>query len=556
MKIFTRVMQYVRMHGIIYTGVRIWQRSFAHVSRKYTRWFETHQPNDAELATQRAYQFDNPLKFSIIVPVYNTKPVFLRELADSFLSQTYSDWEACLLDGKSTEPATIQELQRLAALDPRFRVQHADQNLGISGNSNLAITMATGDYLAFCDHDDLYTPDALFCIRQAIDETGAEFLYSDEDKLLNGHLYEPHLKPDFSPDFLRSANYICHLMVYSRDLMSRLGGLIPAYDGSQDHDLILRATEQAKGICHIPRVLYHWRMFPKSASHTAHQRCVDAACAAVRAHLARCNETAEVIAETPFLRVRYTMTETPSISLILWGKATERYLSRLLSKTTYHPLEVIVCNNQQMESSIAGIPIHSINSAESSLFTQLNAAARAAKGSTLCFLHAGLLPKSSDWLTELVSHSCRPRIGAVTTAITDIFGRITHAGYAVMADHTVHSHHRGRLFNAPGYMFYERAIRNVSAVSCACMTLRRDLFLRFGGFDERYETSFADVDLCLRLNKENLFHVYSPYAQMKGCWKVTSSLPKDLLQWQKSWPQLYEPYYNQQFQPGNAQYRL
>ena len=225
MKIVTRVMQYVRTHGIIYTGVRIWQRSFARFSSKYARWFKAHQPNAAELAAQRAYQFDKPLKFSIIVPIYNTKPEFLRELADSFLSQTYTDWEACLLDGHSTDPSTLQELDRIASLDTRFHVQHAEQNLGISGNSNLAIAMATGDYLAFCDHDDLYTPDALFCLRQAIDETCAEFLYSDEDKLLNGHLYEPHLKPDYSPDFLRSANYICHLMAYSRDLMARLGGL-------------------------------------------------------------------------------------------------------------------------------------------------------------------------------------------------------------------------------------------------------------------------------------------------------------------------------------------
>lgn len=556
MKVVKRLTQYVLTHGIIYTCVRIWQRSFAHLSHKYSHWFAIHQPNSAELTAQRAYRFEKPLKFSIIVPIYNTKPAFLRELADSFLSQTYSDWEACLLDGHSTDQATLQELDRIASLDTRFRVQHAEQNLGISGNSNLAIAMATGDYLAFCDHDDLYTPDALFCIRQAIDKTGAEFLYSDEDKLLNGHLYEPHLKPDYSPDFLRSANYICHLMVYSRDLMDRLGGLNSAFDGSQDHDLILRATEEAQGICHIPRVLYHWRMFSKSASHSAHQRCVDAACAAVREHLSRCNEVATVEAEVPFLRVRYAIAEPPLVSLILWGKVTERYLARLLAKTSYRPLEVIVCNGQSLAATIEGIPVRSVAIPHASLYAQLNATARTAKGSTLCFLNANLLPQEADWLTELVSHAQRANIGAVTPVITDPWGRITHAGYAISAGSTLSSHHQGKSFSAPGYMFYERTIRNVSAVSCACMAMRADLFTACGGFDEKYEATYADADLCLQLSKKGFYHIYTPYARMKGRWKDAPSLPKDHLLWQQSWPQLYEPYYNQQFQQRNAQYRL
>jgi len=552
-KIFDRVLQYVRAHGVLYTGVRVWQRLFARGSKRYARWFAAHQPDEAALAEQRARRFDKPLKFSIIVPVYNTKPEFLRELADSFLAQTYADWEACLLDGQSTSPETISELERLKALDERFRVQRADENLGISGNSNLAVAMATGDYLAFCDHDDLYTPDALYRFRCAIDETGAEFLYSDEDKLLNGHLYEPHLKPDYSPDFLRSANYICHLMVYSRDLMARLGGLDPRFDGSQDYDVILRATEEARGVCHVPHVLYHWRMFSKSASHTNHQRCVDAACAAMREHLARCGEEALVESGTPWLRLRYVLKDEPLVSLILWGGTDEKKIRTLLAKTAYRPVEVLVCGKQTGKAMPEDVRVRCVD-ASGTLFAQLNAAAREAEGEVLCFLHANLLPVNDDWLTELTSHAQRAGVGAVTTVITDRLGRIAHAGYAV-AGELPRVHQEGRMFNAPGYMFYERAVRNVAAVSCVCMALRREHFLRTGGFDEGYEASFADADLCLRLHDESLRHVYTPHARLKGGrrWAPT---PADIARWQQTWPGLTDPYYNPQFRHENAKYTL
>ena len=222
------------------------------------------------------------MRLSFLIPTYNTPPELLRALADSLLHQSCGAWEACFYDGASTRADTRELLQALTQEDNRFRVTFGAENRGIAGNTNAALTMATGKFVALCDHDDLLAPDAVRCILEAAQD-GADFVYTDEDKVSadGTHFFEPHLKPDFAPDSLRSGNYICHITAASRALMNAVGGLRPGFDGSQDHDLALRLSENATKITHIPRILYHWRMLDTSFSHQKAQTCADAAARAV-----------------------------------------------------------------------------------------------------------------------------------------------------------------------------------------------------------------------------------------------------------------------------------
>ena len=226
--------------------------------------------------------FTPTMRLSFLIPTYNTPPELLRALADSLLHQSCGAWEACFYDGASTRADTRELLQALTQEDNRFRVTFGAENRGIAGNTNAALTMATGKFVALCDHDDLLAPDAVRCILEAAQD-GADFVYTDEDKVSadGTHFFEPHLKPDFAPDSLRSGNYICHITAASRALMNAVGGLRPGFDGSQDHDLALRLSENAAKITHIPRILYHWRMLDTSFSHQKAQTCADAAARAV-----------------------------------------------------------------------------------------------------------------------------------------------------------------------------------------------------------------------------------------------------------------------------------
>ena len=239
--------------------------------------------------------FTPSMRLSFLIPTYNTPPELLRALADSLLHQSCGAWEACFYDGASTRADTRELLQALTQEDNRFRVTFGAENRGIAGNTNAALTMATGKFVALCDHDDLLAPDAVRCILEAAQD-GADFVYTDEDKVSadGTHFFEPHLKPDFAPDSLRSGNYICHITAASRALMNAVGGLRPGFDGSQDHDLALRLSENATKITHIPRILYHWRMLDTSFSHQKAQTCADAAARAVADQLRRLGDSLQL----------------------------------------------------------------------------------------------------------------------------------------------------------------------------------------------------------------------------------------------------------------------
>lgn len=454
----------------------------------YQRWIRQHEAPDPS-------PFSTRLTLSFLIPAWNTRPAFLQALADSLLSQSCPNWQACIYDGASTSGETRAALEALARRDPRFVVRMGDTNGGISGNTNAAFALADGEVIALCDHDDVLAPDAVRCILEAV-EGGADFVYTDEDKISEDgtRFFGPHCKPGFSPDALRSGNYICHLMAMTRPLAEAVmtdGALLrSAYDGSQDHDLALRATEKARRIVHIPRILYHWRQLDASFSHQRAEKCARAAAAAVQDQLNRLGISAAVTMEALRPRIRYALPDKPSVTAIVVGKGR-----------------------------IPRMPCPVIRVAD---YAAANAAAQAADGDYLLFLQAGLKPLTkADWLSELLMHAARPEVGCVGSAILDGMRFYRHAGYAVGANGTF-SHHTGQWLYGHPYELTDRIVRNVTGVSSALMMIRRETFLALGSFGD-YESDLRGADLGLKCLQAGLVNVYTPHAAC--CMQPSASVP-------------------------------
>lgn len=479
----------------------------------YQGWIRRQVPSAEEAARQAGASFTHRLTF--LIPTYNTRPELLAALVDSLLAQTCPLWEACFYDGASPREDTRRELMRQAARDERIRVALGDENLSISGNTNRALAMARTDYVALCDHDDLLTPDAVYHVLAAA-ETGADMIYSDEDKCNEDgtRFFDPHLKADFAPDALRAGNYICHLMALRTELMRSLGGLRSAYDGSQDHDLALRASEKAERIVHIPRILYHWRMLNTSFSHQGAERCARAATAAVEDQLRRLQLPATVRMEELRPRIAWQTPDEPCVSLVLHGagKVGAGELRRLL-RGTRHVQEVLLLGAEHAPR--CGVDVRALPW-QGSLSEGLNHAAAQAKGRYVLFAARGLRPcRGGDWLREMLMHAARPDVGCVGGPICH--GRALqylHAGYAVDVPGGALSHHAGQSYYGHPYMITDRLVRNVTGVSAALLLMRRDRFLEAGGFGG-YASDLRGADLGLSAQGKGWLNVYVPYARMR-----------------------------------------
>lgn len=479
---------------------------------RYQTWIRRQEPDEAERARQGAHRFPGGL--SILIPTYNTRPELLRALVDSLLAQTCPQWEACLYDGASPSEETRRALRAEAARDERIRVEFGAENLGISGNTNRALAMARAPWVALADHDDLLAPDAVYCVLRAA-EDGADMVYSDEDKCdeAGERFFDPHLKSDFAPDTLRSGNYICHLMAMKKDLMVRAGALRSECDGSQDHDLALRASEMAGKITHIPRILYHWRMLNTSVSHQGAARCAGAAVRAVQDQQRRLGLPGQAYMDELRVRVGCEVPPDAAVSLIVAGseKGTQAYLTRLSRRMTYQPAEVLAVGAGETVLRACGKACERIHG-DSGLAAGLNLAARQAGGEYLLFMAQGVMPQSRTFVQELLEFAQRPDVGCVGTALMDRRCRYLHAGYAVDVPGGAVSYQAGASLYANPYMLTDRIVRNVTAVSAGLMMIRRDTFLRLGGFGD-YADDLAAVSLGIRCLDAGLLNVYTPYAR-------------------------------------------
>lgn len=491
MSMIRRIGSYVRLHGMAYTWHRAWEMFSERVLHSYERQCRRSDPKPEELTGQRQHQPDAGL-ISIAIPANNTRPDFLRALTESLTAQTYSNWEAVIYDGGSTHAGTIAAMSALQ--DPRIRVISGEGNEGISGNTNRAVAACRGDYVALCDHDDVLTPNALWHVAQAICREAPDMLYSDEDKLTEDGCIrtDPHRKPDFCPDNLRSGNYVCHLMVIRRSLLEALGGLRPAFDGSQDHDLVLRIAERTDRICHIPRVLYHWRTVGKSMSHQRLAQCQDAAARAVTEHMGRIGYPGVCTVEAGALRLRYDLPDMTVRRIDVPAGAGYAYINQAAACATEDVLLVV-------DASVTGIDAGVIN--------------------------------------ELLMYAQRDDVGAVTPMLTDRRGRVTHAGFRLEGGRIV-SRNAGLPADAGGWHGMNRTSHNVMAVSAACFMIRRDHFVPF---DEAYADGLGAVDWCMQLAARGLLCVYTPYAQ------AVCKSGKLLKRWSDearlcaAWPDLHDP---------------
>lgn len=478
--------------------------------RAYPGWLERQQPDAAERARQGERAFSHGLSF--LIPTYNTAPELLLALGESLLAQTAPGWEACFYDGASTQEDTRRALRALQARDARLRVELGEENLGIAGNTNRALAMARMDWVALVDHDDLLAPDVAYCILCAA-EGGADMAYSDEDKCSadGSCFFDPHLKPDFAPDSLRAGNYVCHIMAMRKSLMEEVGGLRPHYDGSQDHDLALRASERAERIVHIPRVLYHWRMLESSASHQRAEQCADAAARAVDDQLRRLGLPGRAYSSQLRVRIDYDLRpgETVSLVAVCQGRGTQRWLNRLAEATGDQVAETLLvgagkpCRFQGRDCRAA--------EGAGSLGARLNAAAAQARGDYVAFVRQGIQPLERDWLSALRMYAQRPDVACAGTALLTRGMIYLHGGYAVDVPAGALSHQAGvSWYNMP-YMLTDRLVRNVTAVSAGVMMIRRETLLALGGFPDD-GSDLCAVGLGLRARAAGLLNVYVPQA--------------------------------------------
>ncbi len=497
---------------------------------EYRRWMAAHEPTAAELDRQRKKAFPRTPVFSVVVPVYNPPAAFLEAMLASVAAQTYPHWQLCLADASSA-PHVRPILEQFAAADPRAKVKFLESNLGIAGNSNAALELADGEFVCLLDHDDTLAPFALHELAEVVNaDPAADFLYSDEDKLdPQGHRVDPHFKPDWSPETLRSRNYICHLTCLRRDLLTAIGGgFRTGFDGSQDYDLVLRATERANKIVHIPQVLYHWRIHPQSTAgnQASKMYAFDNGRKAIAEHLERCGVDATVHDGTVLgtYHVVYHLRTQPLVSVIIPNKDHPDVLARCvdsLARASYANYELIVVENGSTDPKTLALyaelreqpHVRILEWAKPFNYAAVNNfAAAAANGELLLFLNNDIEAINPDWLEELVKIAVQPGVGAVGAKLLYADDTIQHAGIVVGMGGVAGHGHLNYPRAAAGHCQRLLFTQNVAAVTGACLIMPREVFRKIDGFDEGFVLAFNDVDICLKVLTAGYRVVWTPDA--------------------------------------------
>ena len=518
-----RALEYVEHHGVVYTLKRCGEKAAEKVFRFYDRTWRKMAPMPEELQAQRQSPPDAGL-ISVVMPVYNTDPAMLREAADSILAQTYPHWEAILFDDCSTREETRAALAEIGAMDERIRVCRGEKNQGISGSSNSAVALAQGEWIALMDHDDLLTLDALYRVAEAIADKQPDLIYSDEDKITeDGRRHtDPHFKPDFCPDNLRSGNYICHLMVMRKTLVEKAGGFRTAFNGSQDHDLALRCVEHTDKVVHIPRVLYHWRTVGSSVSHQNLMKCVNAACNAVQEHMERIGWPGTAQPQGGNIRLKYDIKGNPTVGVYIFG-GDEATLER--------------CKAAMEKDAWKNKIIHTVLLDNPGRYAAMNRAAEKAAEDVLLPMDASILPRDSGFVTELLMYAQRDDVGAVMPMLCGRWGLNTFGGYEMRLTGQENCRKAGYRLKTGGMDFYRFKSHNVAAVSAMCLMVRKDHWQRF---DESYAGDLGAADWSLALRGEGLRHVFTPYAQADCAGVSVRTLSKnrdDMIRFAEKWPE-------------------
>ena len=512
------------------------------VNEPYEFWILKNEPTKEKLEEykKKGLYFKYRPKISIITPVWETNEKWLRAAIESVLNQVYDNWELCITDGGSTMPHVKKILKEYAKKDKRIKVKFLPENKGIAGNSNEALKLATGEFVALLDHDDELALFALYEVVKVLNESrNIDFIYSDEDKIdEKGKRKDPFFKPDWCPHMFLSCNYPIHITVIRKSLIDKVGGFREGYDGSQDYDLFLRVTEliDENRIAHIPKILYHWRTIPSSAasSNEAKPYAYVAAKKALKdAMKRRCIEIEDVVNGLwrGSYRIKYRIKGTPKVSIIIPTKdnvnSLKTCIESILEKTDYKNYEIVIVDNQSEEKKTFKYYDKIKNSSQIKIleynrpfnFSAINNYAVSQVDSEyILLLNNDTEVISEEWLTAMLEHVQRKEIGAVGAKLLYPNNTIQHAGVILGITGTpgkkgVAGHSHKYLPNTEhGYFFRPHLIQNLSAVTAACMMLRKAVFEEVGGFDENLSVAFNDVDLCLRIREKGYLIVYTPYA--------------------------------------------
>jgi glycosyltransferase involved in cell wall biosynthesis/GT2 family glycosyltransferase len=494
----------------------------------YLAWIEKNEPNTEALDGQRRAAADaaSQFKVSLLTPVHDTPATFLDEMFASVVAQTWENWELCIVDGGSTRPETIETLRRWEGRDRRIRIERLPANLGIAENSNRALLMATGDFIACLDHDDLLPPFALYELaRAALENPDADILYSDEDRLsAEGKRHSPFFKPEWSPELLLNSMYIGHLSAYRRFLALELNGFRKEFDLSQDYDFALRATERARAIHHIPKVLYHWREHPASGSTGGKAGARATNLAALADAMRRRNLPADILEYPTANRARLKVARWPRVSVIVPTDSPSRAqacLRDLPQATKYSDLEIVVVTNSKLAE-----PLQSLKADNAILrlipydrpfnfSDKCNVGAAASTGDRLIFFNDDVEATAPDWIQNLIEPLENREIGAVAPKLLYESGKIQHAGLVTGVRGLVGTACHQWPADSADYTNFAQSMRDVSALSAACLAMRRDDFFRVGEFDAvNTPIAHSDLDLCFKVREAGMRCVYTPFVTM------------------------------------------
>ena len=495
----------------------------------YDTWFRIMRVSRQELFAQRKTKFSYAPKFSVVVPLYHTPAKFLKDLVRSMMYQSYANWELCLVNASPENVHLTSLLENWAMRDKRIRVIRLEKNLGIAQNTNAGIEASAGEFIAFLDHDDFLEPDALFCYVDALNKDKTiDVFYSDEDKTdeYAAHYFYPHFKSDFNIDLLHANNYMCHFLAVRKSLVDTVGGLNEKFDGAQDYDFVLRLTENTKKIYHCPRILYHWRCSNQSTAANQGNKmyAIHAGKAALNAHYKRLgwNARAQEGAVDGWYQTKFTLKEEPLVSILIPNKDhtddLDVCLNSFFERADYQNYEfIIIENNSVLPETFAyyekiekehdnvkvvyweaGFNYSAIN----------NFGFKFAKGDYIMLLNNDVELITPDIFQSMLGFCMRPEVGIVGAKLLYNDHTVQHAGVLVgaggLADHVFKGIHE----DDPGYMGRAISSQDVSAVTAACLLVKRSVYEEVGGLEEEFQVAFNDVDFCLKVRKAGYLIVY------------------------------------------------
>ena len=568
---------------------RLFKRNKQNDCTPYDIWIKNNEPTKKDLDEQKKYQFKNNPKISIVVPMYNTPVKFFKELVNCLRKQTYSNWELCLADGS---PKKSFAIRRIIKKDNRIKYKFLDENKGISDNSNEAIKLVTGDFIALLDHDDLLPVFCLYEIVKCInDNPNVEFIYTDEDKIQGNKSSrrDPYFKPDFSIDTLRSNNYITHLSVFKKELMDKLGGFRSKYNGAQDYDIILRATEKTKNIIHIPKVLYHWRVHPQSTAMVSDAKpyAYEAGIKAIEDHLKRQGFDAIVTHGGDIkgiYEVQYKVLGNPKVSILIPNKDSidllKKCINSIMKRTTYNNYEIIIIENNSENTDTFEYykSLENNNKIKIIYYKEkgfnyskiINFGVKNSDADYVIQLNSDTELITNNWLEKFIGFAQREDVGAVGARLYYEDGSIQHAGIVVGICDLAANMLTGLPRGVHAYFGKDCLIQNVSAVTGACLFSRRSIYEEVGYMDEEnFKVAFNDVDFCLKIREKGYKIIYNPYIEL---WHYESKtrgyedtpekakrFENECNNYKKKWKETLkkgDPYYNINLSLTTAQYDI